>query len=533
MKSLRLIVPALAFSLGLAGAARAELACADLAAHAPDKVTVLSVQEVAPAALSPVEGGGATTPAFCRVRAEIRPVAGSRIGMELWLPQSGWNGKFEMVGNGGYGSSLDYPAMAGLLASGYAAAGTDTGHQGDDPDFALGHPEAIVDWGYRAVHLTAVEAKRLTTIRYAALPSHSYFAGCSTGGHQAMMEAQRFPDDFDGIIAGASGGDRTHLNAGFLWQFLRNHRTDDPATLLPATKLPMITQAALAACRGDNGGRAGGLASDGWLDDPQVCRFRPATLQCTGDEDGPDCLTKVQIVALHAMYDGARNPRTGRRVANGYPMGSESSGGPPSLPGWSLYWADPRHPDQPARANFWRLWAGFGPNWSPWRFDFDRDMAATDSRLAATINATNPDLDGFQRRGGKLIAYHGLADPVVPVADSTDYRSAVLARVQSKTKVLGRQAQQTVDAFYRLFLAPGMGHCGGGPGLNKVETQSALEAWVEHGVAPQALLARHEARPAEAQPINFSRPVCRYPAYAVYQRGGDPTKAQSFFCRSD
>lgn len=226
---------------------------------------------------------------------------------------------------------------------------TDTGHMGDDPDFAVGKPEAIVVWGHRAVHEAVVVGKVIAAAYYGKLPRYSYFFGCSTGGQQALMEAQRYPDDFDGIVAGAPGSNRTHLNVGFLWQFLQNHepRRND-RLIIPPAKLPMIARAAFSACRKQNGAQAGGLATDAYLNDPLTCHFDPETIQCTGD-DAATCLTAPQVQALKKMYDGARNPRTGERIYFGWPVGSENAGANPNLPGWSLYWADPKDASRPAR----------------------------------------------------------------------------------------------------------------------------------------------------------------------------------------
>ena len=518
-------------ALGLASRAspaQAEVACGKLADQARPGSRITSAEEVPAGALPARDGGSAQTPAFCRLRGEIASQPGSHIGFELWLPAAGWNGKFEMVGNGGYSSAMAFPAMGRLLRAGYAVAATDTGHQGDDPDFARGHPEAIEDWAYLAVHLTAVDGEALTQARYGAPPAHRYFAGCSTGGQQAMSEAQHYPGDFDGIIAGSPGADRIHLNAGFLWQYLQNHRRDG-SEILPASKLGMITQAVLAACRSDNGTRAGGLASDAWLDDPRVCRFRPESLLCHGG-DGPGCLTADQVKALGAMYDGARDPRNKGLVAHGYPMGSESSGGSPSLPGWSLYWADPQRPKEPARLNFWRIWAGFGDAWDWWSFDFHRDMVTVDGKLAWTVNAVFPDLEPFMRSRGKLIAYHGLADPVGPFDYSIDYHELAVDRFLRPNHGDETKARAEVDAFYRLFLVPGMGHCVGGPGPTSFDAQAALEAWVERDAAPDQIIASHRDSPESAP--SFTRPLCPYPAQAVYAGQGDPQRAESFACRA-
>jgi len=243
-------VAALAASLAfLPNAARAAGSCEELAALTlPDNVID---------AAQPVTAGGYTPPgspalpdlpAFCRVHGTVTPVPGSRIGFDLWMPREGWSGKLLMLGNDGYSSAFAYADMATRLRAGYAVLGTDTGHTGDDPDFAAGRPEAIVDWGHRAVHESAVKAKVVVAAFYGVPASRAYFLGCSTGGQQAFMEAQRHPEDFDGILAGDPGHNRTHLNAGFLWQYLRNHAPrDDRAQVVPASKLPAITRAVLAA----------------------------------------------------------------------------------------------------------------------------------------------------------------------------------------------------------------------------------------------------------------------------------------------
>jgi feruloyl esterase len=461
-------------------------------------------------------------PPFCRVRGVATPVEGSRIGFELWLPEEGWTGRLQMVGNGGYGSAISYAALAELLRSGDAALATDTGHSGDDPSFAVGHPEAIVDWGHRAVHVSLVHAKAVVAARYGRAVRRAYFTGCSTGGQQGLMEAQRYPEDFDGIVAGAPGHNRTHLNAGFLWMFLRNHARGSAEPILPASKLALVTEAVERACNNANGAEAGGLASDPFLDDPLRCAFDPGVLRCKGASEDETCLSEAQVEVLRRLYDGPRNPRTGERIYFGLLPGSESGAGfVPDHPGWSLYWADPRQPGAPARASFWRDWALEGSSWDWWTFDFDRDVAAADERLAPVINAMNPDLDAFRARGGKLIHYHGLADPVVPATDSIAYHERVVARAGD--------AEDVAD-FYRLFLAPGVAHCGGGPGPNVLEPRAALEAWVERGQAPDRIVATRLAGGGRSGEVAYSRPLCPYPKHARYDGVGDPTKAESFDC---
>lgn len=490
----------------LAGAAFSEsagrLECQTLAKGAADMGA--EWREVPGSRLAPGAKGGAGDGAgFCRIHGILRPQVGSRIGFELWLPERHkWNGRFQMLGNGGYSSALPLEAMRQALARGNAVAATDTGHEGEDPDFAIGRPQAIVDWGWRAVHATAVAAKTLVARFYGRTAHHSYFNGCSTGGQQAMSEAQRFPEDFDGIVAGAPGSDRVRLNAAFLWQFLANHRYgEDRAPILSPNDLRLLTDYAKAQCGKVDQGVAGGIA----IGDPLSCKVDPAALLCRPGQTSA-CLTAEKVAAARKMYEGAPHPRTGKPVTFPWLPGSEM--------GWAVYWADPAKPDQPARVNFWRIWAGKGSAWNWWRFSFARDLPAAQRRLSDTVDATSPDLSEFRARGGKLLQYHGLADPVVSPLDTLAYRRSMIAT----TDPVG------FHRWYRLFLIPGMGHCQGGDGFSTFDAQSAIEAWVEQGQAPDHL----EATSASGA----TRGLCPYPQRAVY-RGGDPKRADSHICQLD
>jgi feruloyl esterase len=450
-----------------------------------------------------------------------QPASGSRIGFEVWLPKKDWNGRLKMFGNGGYSSALPYTEMAAHVKEGYAVVGTDTGHTGDSPEFARNNPEAIVDWGYRAVHTSILNAKKIVTEFYGRAARYSYFQGCSTGGHQALTEAQRFPEDFDGIVAGAAGSNRTHLNAGFLWQFVQNQaRGATPRQIVPTRKLQLLTKASYAACKKQNGADAGGLASDPFLNDPLSCTFDPSTLQCSGAETD-ECLTTEQVTAVRRMYDGAQNPNTGERIFVGWPAGTES--------GWSQYWADPQNPALPARADFWRYWVFNDANWNWLGFDFDAGMRRADDQLAGTINAMNANLDRFRKRGGKLIQYHGMADPVTPFADSVIYQQrVVMEQLQSRGLASVEEAARATGEFYRLFLAPGMGHCGGGPGVAPTNLEQAIEGWVERNEAPAFLLAARNAGGVAGK--GFTRPLCPYPLVARHNGTASPDDAASFSC---
>jgi feruloyl esterase len=516
--------PAVAVSIGaLLPAPAVAASCDALAKVKIDKTSIDAAESHAAGDYAPADGPQlAGLPAFCRVHGVVSPVEGSQVGFEVWLPEAEWNGKIEMLGNGGYSSAMPFPAMAEQLKRGYAVVGTDTGHKGDDPDFAAGHPEAIVDWASRAVHVSIDAAKSVASALYRQAARHAYFWGCSTGGQQALMEAQRYPKDFDGIIAGDPGNNRTHLNAGFLWQFVKNHRPADLSVIVPPEKLALITDCVVKECRGKDGG----LSSDDFLTDPEACDFHPAELVCNGG-DAPDCLTQEQVDAMTAMYLGAHDPRTGEQIYYGWPKGSENSGRVvKTLPGWSLYWADPAHPDRPARLSFWKVWAFQDPDWD-WRaFDFDAGMRTVDDRLAATINAMSPDLSAFRAAGGKLIQYHGLADPVVPPRDSIDYYERVQAREDAGAPP---RADASAD-FYRLFLAPGLYHCQGGPGPNVLDAEGTLERWVEQGVAPETIAAVKYRDDKPAEGAAMGRPLCPYPKRAHYNGAGDPAEASSFSC---
>ncbi len=450
--------------------------CTDLATADIANVTVLAAQAVPAGPFQPPPLYGQAQqpmdlPAHCRVRAVASPAPGSRIGMEVWLPQSGvWNERFRMYGNGGYSSAMPLPQLAQGLRSGAIVAATDTGHQGDDPEFAVGLPESIADWGHRAVHQTAVAAKAFAAAFYGKPPRYSYFSGCSTGGHQALMEAQRYPGDFDGIVAGAPGNNRSRLNIGFLWQFVSNRHGNGDEPILPPSKLRLVTAEALRQCG------TGEEQARGWLNNPFACRPDPAALLCTAGS-AESCLTGDQVQVMRRMYRGATNPRTGAQIYPPWLPGSESIGADSSpLPGWSLYWSDPRDPARPARETFFRFWAFNDAGWR-WRsFDFDRDVEQIDRTLGRLVDAVDPDLTAFRQAGGKLIQYHGLMDPVVSPWDSRNYYDAV-----------AEGPTGSPDSFYRLFFAPGMGHCAGGPGVVLVNADTAIETWVEQGKAPDRL----------------------------------------------
>jgi feruloyl esterase len=514
--------------------------CASLAAAKFPNTTITTAVAVPAGTFNAPDGEVVQgLPQFCRVHGVVRPVPGSNIGFELWMPANGWNQKLEMFGNGGYSSFFSYATLGSLMQRGYATLATDTGHTGDDPEpFVDGatDPQIIVDWGHRAVHESVATAKLVIRAFYKSEARHAYFNGCSTGGHQALMEAQRYPDDFDGIIAGDPGNNRTHLNAGFLWQFIQNHPRHDNAVadmIITKDKLSLITNAVVAQCHGHDGG----LATDNFLTDPRACHFDAASLLCKAGQDASTCLSQQQVDTLKRMYGGARDLRNGHDIYPGWPVGSEANG-------WNTYWDNPAVPTEPARGNFWRFWVFNNAKWDWWTFDWDADMKFTDDKLAPILNAMNPDLRPFAQNGGKLIQYHGFADPVVAPADSIDYWERVVASdregrdnderdhdrhdMDNNVHDTDRDVHDT-NLFYRLFMVPGMSHCQGGQGANVFDTQTALEQWVEFGVAPETIVATKYLNNNPAQGVAFTRPLCVYPKLPRYNTG-DPTSAASFTC---
>jgi feruloyl esterase len=387
--------------------------------------------------------------------------------------------------------------MASAIARGYATAGTDTGHTGDQMEFGRGHPEKIIDWAYRAVHVAAELGKLVMRNHYGRFPDRAYFSGCSTGGQQALSEAQRFPQDYDGVVAGDPGNNRVALILGFLWSWTATH-ADDGSLILPNSKLPAIAKAAVDACDAGDG------LKDGLISDPLQCRFDPASLLCRGAETD-SCLTEPQAGAVKKVYDGAKNRRTGKQIFAGWARGSEQ--------GWPQYITSPR---EPVRVGLFRYFVYDDPNWH-WRtFDWDRDVDFVQTQ-AAVMNATSVDYRAFRARGGKVLMYTGMADPVVPPGDVISYYDAV-------TRASGGPSE--TQKSFRFFPVPGMGHCGGGVGANTFDALGALEAWVERGVAPDRIVASH----ATDGKIDRTRPLCPYPQIGKYDGKGSIDEEKSFKC---
>ena len=440
-------------------------------------------------------------PAFCRVAATLTPSSDSDIKVEVWMPAEGWNGKLQAVGNGAFTGSLRYGggrSMASGLERGYATASTDTGHVGGGAEFGYGHPEKVVDFGWRSVHEMTVTAKQMIGAYYGDGPQYSYWFGCSAGGRQAMKEAQRFPEDYDGIIAGAPGNDWMGRSAGSLRVAKRLEANEDAR--LSDEEVQLVHTAVLEACDAADG------VTDRVVGDPERCDFDPTVLQCSGAA-GDGCLTAAQVHTVQMMYASPENPKTGRAITGVLP-GSETN--------WTnLGWT------RSARGtglDQYRYLVYADPEWTIDRFDFATDIVAAEETDDDTLNALDPDLQPFFDRGGKLLAYHGWSDAQISPANATQYYQ----RVQ---ETVGDEA--TVRDGFRLFMAPGMGHCGGGEGPNAFDALTVMEEWVEEGQAPDRIVASRSRDGA----VDRTRPLCPYPQLAVYTGSGSTDDAENFVCQ--
>jgi len=489
--------------------------------------TITSAQTVAAGVFTPPTGSAAPFKelrAFCRVTGVIKPTADSDIRFEVWMPSTGWNGKFQGIGNGGFAGTITQPALAAAVSRGYAAASTDTGHTITDASWALGHPEKIVDYGNRAIHEMTEKAKSVVSAFYGNGPKRSYFASCSNGGRQALMEAQRYPNDYDGLIAGAPANYFTHILTGFAWNLQAT--LNDPASYIPASKLKAVETAALAACDARDG------VTDGVIDNPTKCSFEPSVLLCKG-ADSEACLTEKQIVALKKIYAGPRTS-TGEQIIPGFVPGGETGPG-----GW-LAWITGAGSNKGLQFFFaTQTFANMiynNPAWDFKTFNLDKDSKLADEKLASSLNATDPNLKAFKARGGKLILYHGWSDAALPPVNTINYFQSVVSKM----------GQRDAGSFIRLFMVPGMQHCGGGPGPNSFgavvtsgqsdaqhDMSIALERWVEEGSAPDQIIASKRQGIDAKSPITRTRPLCPYPQVARYKGSGSTDDASSFACATE
>ena len=484
--------------------------CEALAMRAFPSTTIASARVVPAGAFSPPALGGlppaidyASLPAFCRVTGSIKPAENSDIRFEVWLPEQGWNGRFLQTGNGGAAGAIMLGSLAEPLARGYAVANTDTGHQGSLGDFSWAAvADRLADFQYRAVHELTVVGKAITEARYGSAPEKSYWNGCSTGGRQGLKEAQRYPEDYDAIVAGAPANN---------WSALMSLSVAIQRDLGPgglgADKLGLLTEGAIAACDALDGVR------DRVIADSAQCTFDPASLACGGDSSGAQCLAPNEVAAAKRIYGGLATA-SGETLFPGTGPASEQ------------LWASYTTPQFSIGTNYFRNVVAKDPSWDPASFDLERDLARAEQVDAGAAVAMDPDLSAFAARGGKLILYHGTADGLIPYRNTVNYYESVVAALGA----------ERAEEHVRLYLVPGMTHCSGGEGAFAVDWLGALEDWVEREAPPGALAGEHPAVVQNApgapavQSKAFTRPICVYPQVPRYKGSGDETLAASFEC---
>jgi len=461
-------------------------------------------------------------PEFCRVEGQIAPT----VGFELRMPTKTWNSKFMMKGCGGPCGTFGSESAEQPLVKNYAVVTTDMGHRGQGWMFAYDNPQGQIDFGFRSTHVTAVAAKVVIEAYYGKPASRNYYMGCSTGGRQGMVEAQRFPHDFEGIIAGAPPWHQTGDRAFFLLWGARANIGKDGKPIMDAGKLPMIHNAVLEACDELDG------LKDGILQNPLQCKWDPSEIQCEAERRNKDCLTAEEVAVVRKIYSGATTS-SGEQLYWGMPRGSEYNWSPVFVnadgkPG--TYFGD-LGPIGNSSMAYMAFYYPPGPRYSNMEFDFDRDP----QRLWLTeyiFNAQNPDLRRFKSSGGKLILYHGWDDNQIPAAASVDYYETV-------TRTMG--GAEPTREFFRLFMLPNGDHCTGGRGGGEADWIEALENWVEKGQAPDQITAystlknpdvRHYLPrprfPLDPSEYERSRPVYAYPDLARYTGSGDSRQASSW-----
>lgn len=462
--------------------------------------------EILAAGATARDAGFAGAHDVCRVRARLTPVPGSKIEMDVWLPAN-WNGKMLGLGGGGFNGGLfSAPRKApDPVNRGYAVLATDAGHDFEiRASWALNRPERVVDFGYRANRLAAVAAKSIIAAHYRARVSRAYFQGCSNGGRDALMLAQRSPRSYDGIIAGAPANDWTGLFA----MFLHNEQVVrlSPGIDSLGPKLGLVREAVMKRCDPMDGVR------DGLISNPTTCRFDPAVLTCKPGQQS-DCLSPAETLAVQSIYRGTYL-KSGEQVMPGFAPGSEYE--------WSGWFTSLAGGGPALGPDFYRFMVFNDPAWNASRFDLDRDLAASRQRVGAIMDARDPDLRPFVRRGGRLLMYHGWDDAAIPAGNSIRYYDAA-------RRILGTSAHRL-----QLFMVPGLAHCSGGIGPNSFDSLGALDNWVEHGVTPDRLIASTagDTTPQRgAAGMDRARPICAWPKTPYYKGEGPTDAEQSFVCR--
>ena len=492
--------------------------CSSLASTFHRQNTTITTAQTVAAGTFVTPGGQSITglPQFCRVAGFTTPTSDSHIQFEVWIPESGWNLKYLQAGCGGFCGAISYGSMAEPLRRGYAVAATDDGHQTtSDASWALGHPEKVVDFGYRSLKETTDVAKDVIFAFQHSGPQHSYFMGCSDGGREALMEAQRYPQDFDGIVAGSPANYWTHLFTGFVWDqvALQGISGGD----LSQSDLNTLSSSVLAQCAGHDGG----LSTDQFLNNPLACRFDPNTLSLSQDK----------VEAIKKISSGPAG------IFPGYGVGSSTASNAADWPAWITGFggSPPVAAQEFFGDNYFKFFVFPNSGWTPNSFTAAENAEQADNRTGAILNSIDPDLRPFQSHGGKLIQYVGWGDTAISPLSDIDYHMAV-------SKVMG--GPDETREFYRLFMAPGVAHCSGGPGPNAFgngvngpnpsdpadDLLSALDNWVVNRVTPEQIIATKYTNDNPAQGVAFQRPLCTFPKFAKYDGKGSRTAAASFEC---
>jgi len=468
---------------------------------------------------------------LCRVAGTSKPSGDSNIKFEVWIPTNGhWNGKYEQIGNGGFAGTIWVSYLAEAVSRGYAVAATDDGTSGPPLGAAtfIGHPDVLMDFGYRAIKVTTDNSKAIIRRFTGKNPGHSYFSGCSDGGREALMEAQRYPNDFDGIIVGSPANDLVGLGASFLWNMqalLAGPQTHGvPDAYVPPDKIILLSKLAISKCVGKDGG----ASTDTFLNDPTICHFDAVVGQCVAGQDPDTCATPAQVEAVEKLYRGPHNLK-GELLFPGYEPGTGSNA--MDWPEWLVGTSSTSPGSQyTMTAAFW-CDAVLGKPTCPF-LDLNDEFETATQSIALMANSTNSDLSEFKNHGGKLIQYAGWADTAIAPENGLNYYRKV-------TSVMG-----DVHSFYRVFMAPGMAHCYGGAGPNsfgngtsdgpildaKHDLLKALDLWVERGIAPDKIIATKYFNDDRAMGVAMQRPLCPYPQISRYNGFGRTSDRSSFEC---
>ena len=492
------------FSLPAAAAPCESLASLELPDGKITSASLVAAGQFTPPAGGPMMGGPGvmsvfkTAPAFCRVTATLTPTPDSDIKIEVWMPAENWNGKLVGIGNGIWAGSIGYTALAEPLSKGYATVATDTGHVGIgmDAKFAIGHREKLIDFGYRAVHEMTVKAKTILTAYYGKKERLSLWVSCSTGGRQGLMEAYRYPEDYDGISSMAPANPMVGLMIGSLWTGYAALKDDAHRLAMP--NIMTANKAYIDQCDETDG------LKDGIVGHPEQCSFDPGIIQCKEGGQG-NCLTDQQVEALRDIYEGTKNSRTGELIFAGFPPGSEQqlmaliSGNEPF----------------PVATSYFRDIVFENPRWDYESYDYDKELTKTFQAGSDILDVPSDGLSRFFQGGGRLLLSHGWADGLIPAPNTIAFYKSMTANMEP---------EKAADSV-RLFMVPGMGHCGGGDAPCVIDMLSVIDKWVDQGKAPDSIIA---SRPPNEKPM--TRPICRYPQIAKYKGSGSIDDAANFTC---